>query len=195
MNGIDLGILSHKLKSPLVSIKSIAFILRSSNKKNTKALSYLKEIDNKVDILAKRIDKLISYLEYQKGDVDFLYQVFDIAEILNQIKGKIKVNKINQTIIGDKEKIAFALLTFLQLFSKIKNLKILKKNKFLQISIKGDLGDEKIKKQINLKDTVDLEIEYYLAKRIIELHGGKIREEKNKLLITIPFKACPQPAF
>ncbi|EKD87002.1 MAG: hypothetical protein ACD_37C00080G0004 [uncultured bacterium] len=179
MNDINLGDLSHKLKSPLVSIKSIAFILKNFNKKNKKTTAYLTAIEDKVKVLNKTIDQLISYLRYQKGEGDFLYQVFDISEIIKQIKKEIKINPINQTIIGDKEKILFALSSFLKIFTKVDYGKAFKKSKVLQFDFFGQLEDERKDKEA---------IDFFLARKIIELHGGKIKIEKNKLRISLPFK-------
>ena len=52
MNDINLGDLSHKLKSPLASIKSIAYILKNFNR-NKKTTAYLTAIEDKVNVLNK----------------------------------------------------------------------------------------------------------------------------------------------
>ncbi|OGH04516.1 MAG: hypothetical protein A2W22_05315 [Candidatus Levybacteria bacterium RBG_16_35_11] len=178
MNDINLGDLSHKLKSPLASIKSIAYILKNFNR-NKKTTAYLTAIEDKVNVLNKTIDQLISYLRYQKGEGDFLYQVFDISEIIKQIKRKIKINLINQTIIGDKEKILFALSSSLKIFKKINYGKVLKKSKVLQFDFLGQLEEERKDKE---------GIDFFLARKIVELHGGKIKIGENKLRVTLPFK-------
>jgi len=192
MNVINIGTLGHKLKSPLVSIQSLSFILRTQHTKNDKkATAYLKKIEDRVLTLNKRLDQLITFLNYQYKEVEFLYQVFDISEIIGSLnkKDNFKIKQINQIVVWDKEKIIFSLLTLLKTISKIKKVKVSKTAGQANFEFTGKLEENKSNKEITLDEESNLDLDLFIARRIIELHGGKVKEEKNKLTIILPLKA------
>lgn len=192
MSDVDFGLAGHKLKSPLASINALLFILKKEiNKKDKTAIKHITEIETKTEILNKRINQFILFLEYEKEKVDFLYELFDIAEVITFLKRKnnnLKIKTINQLIVADKEKIEFALLSFLKSFIKVKKINVAKENKKIEFRISGEVSIEALdaKKIFDEKD--DKALNLFIAKKIIELHKGKVKIDKKLVAISIPLK-------
>jgi hypothetical protein len=183
MDEINIGILGHKLKSPLVTIKSLAFVLANQKDKNSKKVSNgLDEIGKKVDILNTRIDHLLEYLQYKNEQADFLYEIFDLSEIINLLKKSVKLNTVKGTIVADKQKLISALQILIRIFSIKKGSVQKEKNKI----IFEFLTEPRLKEKN--KHFEDSEINLFIAKKIIELQGGMVNEEKNNLKVTVPLK-------
>jgi signal transduction histidine kinase len=192
MLDVDLGLAGHKLKSPLVSINALLFILKKEiNEKDKKAIKRITEIESKTEILNKRINQFILFLEYEKEKVGFLYELFDISEIITFLKRKnnnLKIKTINQPVVADKEKIEFALSAFLESFIKVNKINVAKENKKIEFRISGEVNTETLdsKKIFNEKD--DKALNLFIAKKIIELHKGKVKIDKKLVIINIPLK-------
>lgn len=119
-----LGYASHNLKSPLVSVKAMLFILsRSSNKKNK--LETIEKIDQKLNLLNLRIDEIIQFLSLftnNESPVQFFGLGNELKKIIkkNNLVGKIKFKSSDEMqIVGHKESLLNSLETILKRVAEI----------------------------------------------------------------------------
>ena len=192
----DYGLAGHKLKSPIVSIKALTFLLRRQVRgKNKEINENILKIEEKADVLNKRVNQFISFLEYQEKDVKFLYEIFQVNEIFKKIKlpdKMLELKKVKQKIIADKQKIMFALDAFLKVFKSVKNIEVAKVNKSLGIKIYGEVDKNSFDEKKIFDETDDRAINFYVSKKIIKLHGGSLKIGKNTMIINIPLKPAPK---
>lgn len=210
-NFIDL--LAHKLKSPLVSIKSLSTVL-AYKKGDKEVKNYLEKINEKADILNYRIEQLIELERLKAKRHDFLYEFFNLGETVKDIvkefgknKIKIKTGLKKQNILADKKRIEMAIRILIRkslVYSGKEKVTLSmsfnKKAIFftLEGGKEGELPDN-YKNLFNLnKITTDenekgLGVDLYLAFQIIKLHGGNVKfslkNGKPLFLVSVPYKA------
>lgn len=165
-----LGQASHDVKSPLSSAKSLIFLANVKLAKKQNIKDDLSKIEEKLNLLNKRIDSFFDFVYFREDIFDFAYEFFDLVEILH-----IK-NKKQLIIMADKKYLAKAL-----------NLLI----NDAKVSVK-DSGKEFV---ISFFREIDIDKEkdkagFITVEKIIKLHGGKIKRIKEKEYeVVLPHKA------
>ncbi len=193
----------HALKSPLVSIKSLLFVLKKTSHNTTAFEEKINQIENKTDILHYRLETFLNYLQYKEKTVDFLYSFFDIIILIQRVIGDIeevsKRNKIlfknneKHIVMGDEGQLYEALRILLgqsASMSQTMQIEVVSEKKDIVIAV----GLTKIEAQpmpVNRDEENIQKQRLFIGEQIIYLHGGKIRfDSQNSITsISIPKKA------
>ncbi|MBU2632659.1 hypothetical protein KKG52_02980 [Patescibacteria group bacterium] len=187
-----LNLSTHRIKNLLASAKALIAIFRKSkNQKQT-----LSKIEGKINLINFGIDNLFESIYLTESTMEFFYEFFDFKEILIKQREKsrqIVVEADSFETMGDREKLEKAIGIFINYMKLHSRLEDKIQIKFIKKENKGKLIIKSVNnKNFNLKLDNDLTIELYIARKIIELHGGKYKEQKNKVIrlsIDIPKKA------
>ncbi len=195
----------HSIKSPIVSIKSMLFVLgRNKEIKDNKNLVYkISQIDGKVNLLHSRVELFLNYFLFKEGDIEFLYSFFNLSELISSIIKKInaggKVLVVSNTvpkdvsIMADHDQIQDALyILFEQSIHGVGSSKVAVsvseagRKIIITLVLKqspNDPGNEN-------KDVQTVEQQRsFIAGKIIELHGGTVNRSRTKIVITLLKKA------
>lgn len=188
----DLAIASHKLKSPIASSKSLV-VIGINKKSNKQAKEIFKKIDEKLSVLNRRVDRFIEIVFFNQNKVNFLYEIFNFSELIKVLEKQpnIKLKGFEeQEILGDKKQLIRSLLAFSKLSSKEILLETSRSRKNLNIVFTfSTFLDKNLFKEDYSLDWKDEIIPSFLAKKIIELHGGRLKASKKKLFVYLPAKA------
>lgn len=185
-----LAISSHKIKSPLASIKALIVI----GKKN-KRQQILEKIEEKINLVNYRVDNFFEALFLIEKKTDLFFEFFDLKKSLIQLKQNnknIELNVVEFELMADKEKLEKAFFYFLKLARLNSTGKIIMslktKEKKARIIIQSTNNNEN--KILEVEN--DLKTELFIAEKIIEAHGGsyKKREKDKKIFqeVEVPKK-------
>ncbi len=185
----------HTIKSPIVSIKSMLFVLgRNREVQSNKVLQEkISQIEEKVNLLHKRSEIFLNYIFFKDEPVEFLYSFFNLNELLQEVVQNIShqkksvsfiyTNPQKHPIMADCDQIQEALriiFTRVQTFSKpgTVSVELTSLGKEVQIQFRyKKLADDPEKKPITSDDECVAREENYIAERFIELHGGTIIQQ------------------
>lgn len=203
----------HTIKSPIVSIKSLLFVL--ARNKEVQANTVLQEkislLEEKINILHQRSEIFLNYIFYKEEKVEFLYSFFNLNETVQEVVKKLNsqedavkfafTNVTPLTIMADADQIKEA---FHIIFTRIQTLSepstitisVISSGKNITITFSYTKGDGDLeKKPINSDEECVAREEYYIARKIIEMHGGSMnpteKDREINMTIILPVKAKP----
>lgn len=208
-NEVVLNDAYHTLKSPIVSMKSMLFVLGKNKNIEGNAVIQDKifQIEEKLNILHKRAEIFLNYVVFKEGKVEFLYSFFNLNDVLQKAIDAVQKEhgkrfsfkkSADQPIMADEEHIAEA---FRIIFTGV-HAKAAAGTIPLTLSFSGKSSDVILRYKIP-KDVEKLprdrdeenvmKQEQFVAQRIIELHGGRVGKEQNgaevEVRISLPMKA------
>lgn len=110
----------HTLKSPIVSMKSMLFVLgKNKNIEGNKVIQdKIFQIEEKLNVLHKRAEIFLNYVVFKEGKVEFLYSFFNLNDVLQKAIDAVQKEygkrfffkkSADQPIMADEEHIAAAL--------------------------------------------------------------------------------------
>lgn len=201
----------HTIKSPIVSIKSMLFVLgRNKDVEGNKLLQEkVSQIEEKVNLLHKRSEIFLNYIFYKEGAVEFLYSFFNLDEVLSEVIKKLNThdssvkftfsNAKQVTIMADQDQIKEALRIIMARIQTVSEpgsilIAVSSVGKMVEIKLRyTQIVDDPTKKPINSDEECVAQEESYIAHRIIEMHGGTInRKSENgevEVSVILPMKA------
>lgn len=186
---IPYGALSHHLKSPLASLKSLLMILDRGLKKEkiTAYTSQINSLQGKVDLLTKRITQVMEYARLQQSDPAFLYSFFPAQEVIDEAIGlfseaeqqRIRITKrVNAEVMGDRAILIYALRGAIRgLLSDSDDVVFIsgsseKKHMFIRLESKQNKPQGEFSEQ-----SVEASLLMAIAHRAVEHHHGKVTDE------------------
>ena len=204
---ININDVYHTIKSPIVSIKSLLFVI--GRNKDIQSNEVLKEkisqVDHKVTLLHKRAEIFLNYILYKEEQIEFLYSFFNLSEVLKKniedSSLKISLNYTTEKLImADKDQLQEAFRTIFneiaasinsnELFIKIN---FVRRNVVVDFKYNANISEEHNNQPINSDEICVAREQNFIAHKIIEMHGGSIEQIKNNdevhLKVTLPLKA------
>lgn len=199
----------HTIKSPIVSIKSMLFVLGKNKdiEKNKIVQDKIFQIEEKLNVLHRRAEIFLNYIVFKEGTVEFLYSFFNFDEALQkaidtihkQYGNRFGFKKpINQPIMADEAHIVEALRIILSGIHKKANLGIIpvsvaSQGRNVDVIARYAIESGTEDKPPDRDEENVLRQEEYIATRIVELHGGRVSKEQNgaevEVRISLPMKA------
>lgn len=184
-----LGYASHNLKSPLVSVKALLFLLE--RKKGREREKTMDKIDEKLNLLNLRIEEIVQFLSLF-GKEDALVEFFDIDKELKRIIGESKDSKQIElkteelSIVGRKEIILKSLKAIIN-----RAISISRKKSKLELSSSRIVLSYNSKEEFFPQLANDKEnwLKMFIAKRNLENQKIKISIKKkiqDQLILEIP---------
>jgi signal transduction histidine kinase len=199
----------HTLKSPIVSMKSMLFVLgKNKNIEGNKVIQdKIFQIEEKLNVLHKRAEIFLNYIVFKEGKVEFLYSFFNLNDVLEKAIDAVQKEygkrfsfkkSADQPIMADEEHIAAALkiiftTVHLKAIPGIIPITVIFSGKSADIIVRYQFPKDVEKLPRDRDEENVLKQEQYVAHRIIELHGGRVNYEQNgadvEVTISIPLKA------
>ena len=196
----------HTIKSPIVSIQSLLFVIKRNKvvQSNVVLQDKLSQIEEKVSLLHKRSEIFLNYILYREGVVEFLYSFFDLDEVIDGVIKKLPSHAVRfsisksgkQPIMGDQGQLqeSFRIIfADLQSVCKEETVPVTITHAGKKIDIVVRCKKESNKKVQDKDEQNVARQELYVAGRIIELHGGSLNYspsgEYMNVKISLPVKA------
>lgn len=199
----------HTIKSPIVSIKSMLFVLgRNKDVQNNKVVQdKLFQIEEKVNLLHKRAEIFLNYIVFKEGNVEFLYSFFDLTEVINNVMQKIHQEygerfafkkPVKEAIMADQDHIAEALRI---IFTRIHMngapgeipVTVGASGRLVNIILRYQINSPTEEKPQDRDEENVIKQQQYVAQRIIEMHGGNVsytqKGTEMEAKISLPMKA------
>lgn len=200
-----LSIASHELKTPLTSLKLQAQVFkRNAKKENTQVYSkekvdrLVEQFDSQTSRLVKLVEDMLDISRIRSGKLVMTKSGFNLSELMKEVLSEYNLpwestKEVNY--MGDRERIAQVMRTLLNNAARYgKGLPFtvklsLRKNKIMiSVTDQGQGISEEDQKRIfhrfqravPASEVSGLGLGLYIAREIIEAHGGKI-SVKSKL--------------
>ncbi|MDE2589750.1 MAG: HAMP domain-containing histidine kinase [Patescibacteria group bacterium] len=200
-----ISIINHELKSQLFGIKAYAQLLEKNIQKlnNAKLLGYAQRVDMQVDKLSYALSDFIDYIKISEKIYSLNQEFVSIDEVVTQTikiftslfpEIRIKMQgKTSREVFADRnklDKVLYALLTNAVTYStntpKI-TIMLFQSAKGVEVTVEDNgigIAKEYESKIFNPFFSIPLEgykersgLGLFIAKKIIEMHGGKLKVE------------------
>ncbi len=225
-----LGLASHELRTPLASIKAFIEILKRTLKEqhNEKIDHYLAKIDDKTDIVTRLINDLLDVARIRDNRFEFYYEHFEFDPFFDDLLKDIQVTVTTHTFVksgntgisitADKYRLSQVITNIVKnaiRYSPNANriiISVERKNRRILISVQDfgiGIARKDLKKIFHLFYKADIENRkqvfgigagLYIAKNIVESHGGTIWAESipskgSTFYISLPINSKPNKSM
>lgn len=194
-----LSIASHELKTPLTSIKLQAQVFKRTSKKDSadvysreKVDRLIEHIDSQTSRLVTLIDEMLDITRIRAGKLVMTKEQIDLNRLVNEVASEFQLvadskGPIHLTV--DEQRIAQVLRTLLKNAARYGKglpieVKLLLRKKHVLLTVKDQgqgISDEdqkrifhRFQRAVAASEVSGLGLGLYIAREIVEGHGGKI---------------------
>ncbi len=222
-----LAMLSHELRNPLAAMITAAYVLRVAEASAPSAVEARNIMDRQIRHMAKLIEDLLNIGRLSVGKVKLARETFDLGQAVNDVvaewrgmgrfeRHQVTLDTEQAWINGDRsrmEQVVFNLLEnslkFTPEHGSIRvGLRVEKTDAVITVADSGEgIASDDLGRVLDLFEQGDQDparsrggmgIGLALAKRVAELHGGKIEIASDGpglgTIVTVRIPRCPEPA-